>query len=188
MQNDQELIDLFLQRKEEAISKTQAQYGRYCLHIAKNILKNRDDAEECLNSAWFKAWNAIPPTIPTNLKQFLAAITRNTAFHMYQTEHAEKRGSGEMDVILEELEECIAAGSDVEDTCFTAELSQAVNAFVHGLPQPERSVFVRRYYFADPSKVIAKAYGLSVTHVNVLLCRTRKKLRKELIKEGLFDE
>ena len=188
MHSDQELIDLFLQRKEEAISKTQSQYGSYCFHIATNILKSRDDAEECLNSTWFKVWNSIPPTIPVNLKQFLAAITRNTAFHIYQAEHAEKRGCGNMDVLLDELEECIPGGTDVEDECLAAELSSTVNTFVHSLPQPERSVFVRRYYFADPSKSIAKAYGLSVTHINVLLYRTRKKLKKELIKEGFLDE
>ena len=188
MKNDQELIALFLARKEEAISDSEAKYGRYCYRLASNILKNDEDAEECLSTTWMKVWNAIPPTIPMSLKHFLSTITRNTAFHMYRTSRAAKRGGGNMDAVLDELEECIADSKNTEEAYLAKELGETINAFVRGLKQPERSVFVRRYYFADPAKVIAGEYGLTESYVNVILHRTRKKLQKVLIQEGMYHE
>lgn len=184
MITDHEIIHLFLQRNEEAVTQCEARYGSYCFTVAANILKNSSDAEECVNSTWYKAWNSIPPDTPHHLRQYLSTITRNTAFDVYKKIHREKRGGGNMALVLDELEECIAAPSDVEKEYEKKELGQTVNRFVKSLPQPARSVFVRRYYFADPVREIALKYGMSENSINVLLHRTRKKLRKELVKEG----
>lgn len=183
MITNQNIITLFLQLNEDAIAKCESQYGSYCFKIATNILKNASDAEECVNSTWYKAWNNIPPDQPTHLKQYLATITRNTAFNIYNTLHRKKRGQGNMVFVLDELEECIASPTNIEKDYEGKELSETINRFVSTLPQPARSVFVRRYYFADSSKSIAQKYCMSESSVNVLLHRTRKKLRKELVKE-----
>lgn len=188
MIEDQVIIDLFLQRNETAIANCETQYGPYCFKIANNILNNHSDAEECVNSTWYKAWESIPPEIPHHFRLYLATITRNTAFSMYNYLHRKKRGAGNFSLVLDELAECVASNSSVELDYEGKELSETINKFIHSLPQPARSVFVRRYYFADSAKAIASHYHMSENAVNVLLHRTRSKLKKELAKEGYQNE
>lgn len=188
MREDKELIDLFLARDEQAIEKCESLYRPYCWRIANNILNNNEDTEECLNSTWLQIWNSIPPTIPYSMRHYISTIVRNLAFNMYKSQHREKRGNGEMVLILDELERCIASSVDVEETYLKKEIITSINYFVMGLSQPERSMFVRRYYFADSAKKIALDYGMTENYVNVQMYRTRKKLQKSLRKAGLYDE
>ena len=104
---DDELIALYFSRSETAIAETKQQYGTYCYSIAYHILSHPEDAEECENDTYWKAWNAIPTTRPRQLKSFLGKITRNIALHVWEHQHAEKRGGTTMALVLEELSECI---------------------------------------------------------------------------------
>ena len=185
---DKQIIELFWQRNEAAIEETSKKYGAYCFTIADNILNNQEDAEECLNDTWLKAWNAIPPQKPDNLRLFLAKITRNLSLNRVEAQNAKKRGSGEFALVLDELSECIASYSDVENTYLAKELGESVRKFVRKLPEREGNVFVRRYFFMESVVAIAKKYRLTENHVMVMLSRTRKKLKKYLIKEGYHIE
>lgn len=182
--DDRQIVELYWQRNEDAITETNNKYGAYCFAIADNILNNKEDSEECVNDTWLKAWNAIPPQKPHNLKLFLAKITRNLSFNRVESQNAKKRGNGELALVLDELTECLASHSDVESTYIAKELGESVRIFVRKLPEREGNVFVRRYFFAEPVAVIAKRYKMTENHVMVMLSRTRKKLKKYLAKEG----
>lgn len=183
---DEIIISLFFQRNEVAIEETNKKYGAYCFQIANNILNSREDSEECLNDTWMKAWNSIPPTHPQNLKLFLAKIVRNLSFNKYKAKYTCKRGKGEVALILDELEECIAGQSDVETHFIAEELQATINRFVRGLPEKEGNVFIRRYFYSDTIKDISKRYHISENNVRVMLNRTRNKLKARLKKEGYF--
>ncbi len=185
---DTRIIELYFKRKEEAIQETDSKYGSYCFAIAENILHNTEDSEECVSDTWLAAWNAIPPQRPTVLRMFLAKITRNLSFNCFHARNAEKRGGGEIHLVLEELAECIANESETEDEYIAKELEQSIRLFVRGLPEREGNVFVRRYFFTESVAVIAKRYCLTENNVMVTLSRTRKKLRAHLSKEGYFNE
>lgn len=185
---DDRILSLYWERNANAIQETNNKYGAYCFSIANNILHSREDSEECVNDTWYKAWNAIPPQRPVSLKMFLAKITRNIAFDKYAYYKAEKRGSGEMSLILDELAECIASGSDVASAYEGKELGRSINQFVKALPARDGKVFLRRYFFAEPAAEIGKRYGLTENHVTVILSRVRKKLRLHLQKEGFLSE
>lgn len=180
---DERIVELFWQRDEGAISASAEVYGAYCRSVAQNILNDSEDAEECVNDTWLRAWNAIPPQRPKRLRMFLAKITRNLALDRCKAREAGKRGGGETLLALEELGECVGQPR-VENTVFARELEAAVNRFVRGLPRRECNVFLRRYFFAEPVAEIGKKYGLSPNHVMVILSRTRKKLKAYLEKEG----
>ena len=62
--DDSQIIALYFQRKEQAISATAIKFGSYCMSVAANILRDRRDAEEAVSDAWMDAWNTIPPRIP----------------------------------------------------------------------------------------------------------------------------
>lgn len=185
---DSQIIALYWQKNEDAIIESNRQYGAYCFKIANNILYNPEDAEECVNDTWFHVWNAIPPKRPQKLAIFLAKITRNLAFNRFNARIAKKRGSGEIAFVLDELAECLPSDSNVENEYETKELGQHVQWFVRTLSERDANVFVRRYFFTDSVKDIAERYGLTENNIMVILSRTRKKLKKYLMKEGLVNE
>lgn len=180
---DGRIIELYWQRSPDAVSETARKYGAYCFAVAENILHSAEDSEECVNDAWFRAWNAMPPQRPGALRLFLARITRNLAFDRFRARSAEKRFGGEMALVLHELSECLG-GASTEAVFEAEELRQCIGRFVRSLPQRDGNVMARRYFFAEPVADIAKRYGLSENHVMVILTRTRKKLKAHLLKEG----
>lgn len=180
---DSRIIELYWQKNADAISETAKKYGPYCFSIAENILHNAEDSEECVNDTWLRAWNAIPPQKPDVLRMFLAKITRNLAFNRFNARNAQKRGGGEIALVLDELGECLG-GADTEGAYEAKELRKCIRRFVRSLPEREGNVLARRYFFAEPVAEIAKRYGLSENNVMVILSRTRRKLKAHLLKEG----
>ena len=183
---DSNIISLYLARSEQAIQETDNKYGRYCFQIAWNILDNRQDGEECVSDTYLTAWKSIPPTRPNSLSAFLGKITRHIALDRWRRRSAEKRGGGEVDVALEELEDCIEGTDTVEGTLQRKELQAALNRFLETLPERERVFFVSRYWYLRSVGEIAEKTGLSLGSVKTQLCRTRKKLRFFLEQEDLL--
>ena len=187
--NDVDILNLYWSRNEQAIAETEKSYGKYCFSIAFRILRDREDSDECVNDTWLRAWNAIPPGRPARLSLFLGTITRNLSFDKWKRKKAMKRGSGEMEVALEELMECVPVGglavNSVEDAVEAAELQRLLNAFLHTLPEKECNVFLRRYWYVEEYQEIAKRFGMNLNTVKTSLFRTRKKLREYLEQEGV---
>ena len=183
---DDEIIALYFRRDEDAIRQTELAYGGKLYNLSYRLLWNREDAEESVSDTYLAAWKSIPPTRPSQLSAFLAKITRHISLDRWRRRSAEKRGGGEADVALEELEECVAGSNTVESTVAAKELQAALNRFLETQSEMERVLFVSRYWYLRPVKEIADKTGLSVSNVKTQLCRTRKKLRFFLEKEELL--
>jgi len=182
--DDHGIIQLYWDRDDQAIRVTSEKYGRYCQSIARNILGNDEDAEECVNDTWLHAWNAMPTHWPEQLTAFLGKITRNLSFNRYQRDRAGKRGGGEIALVLDELADCVSDTDDVERSVDRRELGKAVNSFVRGLPANKRRLFVRRYWYADAVTKIAADCGMSQGGVSKALERMRKQLKAYLTERG----
>lgn len=182
---DSRIIELYWERSEQAIAETAAKYGSYCYAIAINVLHNREDAGECVNDTYLGAWDSMPPQRPSLLSAFLGKITRNLALKRWRDTHTQKRGGGQLPVVLEELEECISGKLSVEEQIEAKELAQWVNAFVSELPEVERKVFVCRYWYLDPVDAIALRFGFTKSKVKSMLMRTREKLKLSLSNYGI---
>lgn len=183
---DSQIVALFWQRSEQAIAETQQKYGHYCHRIAYNILANKEDAEESVSDTYFKAWNSIPPHRPGVLATFLGKITRRVSIDRWRARNANKRGSSQMVLALEELEECISSKESVEHTYTTKEYLDAYKKFLEKLPETERKVFLLRYWYVESIHGISVKYGFSESKVKSMLHRTRQKLRKCFEEEGLL--
>lgn len=181
---DETILDLYFARNEQAVTETDRKYGGYCFTLANSILSNEQDAEETVSDTYLKVWNTIPPKRPNVFQMFLAKITRNLAFSRWRCYTAEKRGGGEMELVLEELEGCIAAPGTVEDRLSGKELAKAIRTFLNTLPAREQDIFLRRYFFVEESTVIARRYGMKPATVLRTLSRTREKLKHYLTQEG----
>ncbi len=183
---DQAILELYFARDEAALVETERSYGGYCRRISMRILNSQEDAEECFSDTLLHAWNAIPPQRPSRLRLFLGRIIRNLSFDRYKADHAQKRGGGELPLVLEELAECIPGGESPEETVLGQNLTAVIEDFLRQCNARERQCFVRRYFFAEPVGEIAFRLDLSSNHVSVLLLRTRKKLRVRLEQEGFY--
>ncbi len=184
---DREIIGLCLERREEALAATQAKYGGYCLTVARNILPDPRDAEECVDDAMLALWNSVPPNVPEVLPAYLGKLTRRAALKRWRDKRAQKRGGGEAALALEELGECVPARGGPESEAEARELAAAVNGFILGLRARERDVFICRYWYMMPVADVAARYGFSESKVKSMLQRTRKKLKKYLVEEGVYD-
>lgn len=184
--DDKQIVDLYWERSEAAISETDKKYGSYFRYIADNILHNHEDAEECVNDTYLRAWNTMPPKRPNRLATFLGKITRNLSLNKYETRNAEKRGGGQIPCILEELQTCIPSGEDVAQIAEDRAVVEAINIFLATLSAESRKIFVRRYWYMSSVRDIATEYGISESKVKVTLFRTRNALKTHLEKEGIM--
>ena len=183
---DSRIVDLYWRRSGDAVTETSAKYVNYCYAIAHNLLANAQDAEECVNDTWLGAWNAMPVHRPERLGPFLGKITRSLACNRYNAAQAEKRGGGELPLVLEELGDCVPASPSAAQAAEDRELERALDRFLHTLPEQTCNIFLRRYWFGEPLADIAVRYHISQNTVKTSLFRSREKLRRYLEKEGII--
>ncbi len=176
--DDRQIIALFYERSEQAITELSKKYGDLCFKIAINILNDPQDAEECVNDAYLGAWNSIPPQNPTPLRAYLCRIVRNLALKKLRTNTALKRG-GQLEISLSELENCIPDNT-FDEHLSAKELTAHLNAFLSTLHRDDRVMFLKRYWFAEPLSEIAKTFGITEHNASVRLGRIRKKLYQYL--------
>ena len=173
-----DIIELLERRDEAGLALLKELYSDYCYSIIYGLLRSHEQTEEALSDVWLAVWNAIPPARPLRLRAYLAKTARNTALHHLRRETAQKRSAAT--VLLDELSECIpdpAASPDID-------LRLALRDFVEGLEPEDRRVFVRRYWYGETTAAIAAELRTPESRVTGILCRTRKKLKKTLEKEG----
>lgn len=182
---DQEIIALFFERSEKAITELIGKYGAAIRSVTSNILKDAQDAEECSNDTYFQVWNRIPPTRPAYLGAYVCRIARNLSLKRYYANTAEKRNSY-YDVALDELEETIPALSTVESAYDAKELTAYLNQFLGSLSKEDRCLFLRRYWYGDSIRDSALFLGLTSHAASVRLFRLRQKLQNYLQKEGMI--
>ena len=183
--DDHNILDLYFGREESAIEETRRKYGGRLYKTALNILRSNEDAEECVSDTLLKAWETIPPSRPERFGAFLAKITRNLSLNRWEAGRAGKRGGGEMDLVLSELEECIPSKSSPEEAYEAAHLTAAINAYLATMEKTARVVFVLRYFHGEGIREISERFQISESKVKSMLFRARKKLGAHLEKEGV---
>lgn len=183
--DDKQIIGLFFQRSEQAITQLKEKYGALCLSVARHILPDSRDVEECLGDVLLKVWNAIPPERPDSLAAYVSRISRNTALDRYSYNHAGKRSSALTDA-FEELEGCLSSSFNVESLAQEKDFQRFINQFLRGLKKENRIYFVRRYWYGESIAEIASAFQVSEEKIKSSLFRTRNQLKSALEMEGVL--
>lgn len=184
MMEDSQIIELYFARDEAAISETSKKYGSFCHTVAMNILSRHEDAEECVNDTYLRAWNAIPPQRPNFLRTWLGRIVRNLSLDRWHKCRAKKRYAG-IELLMEELEECIPAPGSPEQELEAKELAEYIDRWLAGLGSRERVLFVRRYWNGEEIKKLAQEFGMTANQLTGQLYRLRAGLKVFLEKEGV---
>ena len=181
---DNEIIELYWNRSQQAIVETSIKYGKQLHTLAERILYNHEDSEECVNDTYLGTWNSIPPARPSSFSAFLCRIARNLSLKRLEYNKAMKRDP-EVYVSYSELENVIA--DDEIDPFITEEhLGKIISRFLRAEKEEARNVFLRRYWFFDSIGAIAEKYGFSESKVKNMLYHSRNRLREYLRKEGVI--
>lgn len=182
---DQDILDLYEARSEQALLETEKKYGRYCFTIAHHILQTTEDSEECVNDTWLRTWQSIPPQRPKIFSAFLAKITRNRALDLLRGKQAEKRGGAMQLIQLDEIAEVVPDHSTVESVIEGKEISESMNRFLEQLTTEKRIAFLQRYFYMCSIQEISEELDRSESSVRMMLMRIRQDLRNWLEKEKI---
>lgn len=179
--DDKDIVAMYFERNERAVSETIGQYGAMLIRFAGRFLKDKRDVEECVNDTYAKAWNSIPPNRPDNLFAYLAKICRCTALGIIEKENAQKR-SAQLVELTTELSEClpdksITYGGDEG-------LSELIDEYLRTLSKDKRAVFIGRYWYGESIAAVSEKTGFSESKVKSMLHRIRKDFRKYLNEKG----
>lgn len=185
MLEDKEIIKLFFDRSEQAVQELDIKYGKVLQNLSYNIVNNMQDAEECVNDDYLGTWNTVPPVNPDPLLAYVCKITKNISLKVYYKNKAVKRGSN-YTVAMEEIEACIKTQETVKSSVCTRELASVIESFLDTLDKKNRVIFMRRYWFCDNYKDIARLTGLTSKNISVRLARIRHKLKKYLAEMELI--
>lgn len=180
---DAKIIALFWQRNEQAVKETDTAYGGRLYSLSNHILRNPEDAQECVNDTYMETWNSILPRKPTYFYAYLAAICRHLSLDRLDWRMAAKRNV-ELVTLSQEMENCIPDRRQ-EAEFDRRELRRILEGFLDSLSKENRLIFLRRYLYADTVAEIAARYSISESKVKTQLHRTRKKLLAVLNKEGI---
>ena len=183
--DDQQIVDLYWARSEQAIQESEHKYGAFCRSIARNILLQEQDAEECVNDTWFRAWNAMPPQRPSLLSAFFGKLTRNLSLNRWRHNRAAKRGGPQVELALVELEDCLPAPGRPEEHLEERETAALISRFLREQPALDRNLFLRRYWYLDSIAALADRFQISQGQVKSRLHRTRLRLKDVLLREGV---
>ena len=180
---DAQIVDLYFQRDEAAISETAAKYGDFCHGIAFHILSVHADADECVNDAYWRTWNAIPPQRPVKLGAWLGKVVRNIALDLWKKNHRQKRYAG-LEQLLDEWQDCVPSPQTMERELEEEELTEVINAWLLALPQKDRVLFVRRYWAGESVRELAGEYNATPNSLAKRLFKLRRQLKHTLEQEG----
>ena len=182
---DSQILTLYWDRVEDAVTFTKEKYGALCRSIARRILNDERDVDECESDVYIRAWNSIPPERPICLSAWLARVTRNAALDRSKYNAAACRSSALVQA-FEELEPWLPTAAGEPQAALDAEeFRKMLNTFLRAQSPEARRFFLRRYWYGETVREIAQACGVKEQKVKTSLFRTRERLRKELEREGL---
>lgn len=175
---EEKLVRLLKKNPSKGIYELIAQYQGYVHTIIANILgDHQEDIEECASDTFMKVWKNIDKFEGKKgtLKGYIATIARNEAINCYHKLQRQKV------VYLDE--KLLPDGEDVLLEIVKKEEQEKVEALILAMEEPDRSIMIRKYYFLESMKTIAKYLHIDEKQVENRLYRTRKKLKELLIRE-----
>ncbi len=184
--SDEELLVLYHVRDERALVETDRKYRALLDTVARRILPDARDREECLDDTYLKVWNAIPPAQPTSLQAYLAQTMRHTAIDRHYQNHAAHRPPAALTESMEDYADLLSGGEAPDEAANAEAVGHLINAFLHSCPARQRFIFIERFYLHEPVDSIAHTLGLGKSAVYKILTRTKRELKAYLAENGVY--
>ena len=183
MKSDVALLGLIRSCPEQGIKEIIGQYGGAVGTICKNILYDcpNEDIEEVVSDCFVALWQAadrFTPDSGSTLKSYLYGIARHVAL-----DHRRKRYQKPPPLSLEEM--MISDQFDLENQFVRKRNQEILHQCIAEMEEPERSIFLLRYFYFYKISEIAERLQLTPKQVENCLYRKRETLRQSLIKGGI---
>lgn len=181
MFDDKKMLLLLLQNPEKGLELLMDQWMGFVHTIVTGRLSsigNSQDIEECVSDVFHEVYLTRQriDLEKGSLKSYLAVLARRTAIDAYRRKRGKAAG-----VSLDELsEDPVAPDADVEQTVIDHEIGELLLQTIQALGDPDSEIIIRKYYFGQSSKSIAKALGVKENTVNKKVSRALTKLEQSL--------
>ncbi|MCM1167017.1 MAG: sigma-70 family RNA polymerase sigma factor [Lachnospiraceae bacterium] len=178
---EQRLAKALKKGDEAALGKIIDGYAGYVCAVIRNFSRGaftEEDIDEICSDVFFSLWEhreGLDEEL--GLKAYLSATARNAVKNRF-------RSAKPAAVDIDELE--LADGFSVERKAELNELMRELDKLIKALPDEEREIFMRFYFYGQKSSEIAEITDTAEGTVRSRLSRTRAKLREELRSRG-FD-
>lgn len=165
---DEKLVRRLQKGSRTALEQAINRYTAYVSTIVWRTLgaaATREDTEEVVSDVFLSLWSHAHELDPKQgLRPWLGAVARNRATDCLRRTKP-----------TVPLPEETAAAKDQAERLWQA---------VDGLGEPDRTLFLRHYYYGEKLSEAVRGLGLSTGAARIRLSRGRKKLREILTKGG----
>lgn len=175
---DTALLTLLRHDPNAGLRQSMQCYAPIAKAILIKLLPGRpEDVEECLADTFVSLWRHADKLLQSGVpvKAWLIVTARNKGINRY---HRLRRSSA-----LPLDEDTAQAMQEFE--ALPGDAETLVAALVAAMTQPDREIFLRKYYLLQPARQIAAALGLSEANINTRLSRGRERLRRQLALKGV---
>ncbi len=182
---DQEIVELLLMKEEAGLVTLARKYEKLILYIINTILGfNQRDAEECLNDTYMKIWRNIEryDLNKASLKTYIKVIARNTAVNRLRDVSRKNKDIVPLDY-SEAAVGYMMEAITLEDHIVLKEDVRRLQLFLQKLKPRDKELIIRKFFYMQSSKQIAKKMSSTVSAVDSKLSRLRVTIQKELGKE-----
>ena len=177
---EEKTIDKYIENDALNIEKVINEYSGYIYIIVKNLAKetiSKEDIEEIISDVFVTFWNnreKLDKTKP--IKSYLAGITKNLIKLKYR--------KIQFDFNIDDYENRLITNLSIVENFEIREGNNIVEKTLENMKKEDKDIFIMYYYNSKKIKEISKTLNISESKVKTKLHRIRKKLRKELEKNG----
>lgn len=178
--NDLSLIELLRHDPERGLCELTRQYTGLVFAVVRGKLAGaciEADIEECVSDAFIEFFRMRDQFDPDrgSIKTMLAVIARRRAVNRFERALRERTLFSPAG-----LSEEAAKAPSPEDEIEDREARKAVFDEISALGEPDREILVRKYYFGESTKEIAKKLRMKPSAVDTRAHRAVMKLKSRL--------
>lgn len=185
MNEDRQLMEQILYQPEKGLEQAMELYGDAVYSVCRSVLRGYDTSqvEEAWEETFVRLWKYAKhwkPEKNRGLKAYLCTIARNAAIQVMDRNGRHAAAPFEEELFLD-------SGMDLEQELIGKEKKQVVHQALEQLPEPDRSIFILRFFYCMTAKEIGEKLNFPVKKVQNRLSRGKEALREKLIKGGISD-
>jgi RNA polymerase sigma-70 factor (ECF subfamily) len=180
--NDDKLVKLLKKNPSKGLSCAIDIYGALVKTIVTRILgyENQQDIEECVSDVFVELWKSINNFNKEKgiFKNYIISIARHISINTYNRKIKKN--------LATTLEEDLEFNIDLNDEVTKSINKKIIKDTLNNLPQPDKDIFIRRYYLYESVKDIAFSLDINPKTVENKLYRGKEVLKQALINNGII--
>lgn len=183
MLSDSEIIKLLIDSPEKGLEKMMNNYIGLVYTIVYSKLSNtctKEDIEECVSDVFYdiyKNYGSIDLK-KGSIKAYISVIAKRKAIDIFRRSNKEFIQSFSIDDM--DYDSLDAKNSNVETAVIDSETKDTLIKEIKALGEPDSEIIIRKYYFGQSTRLIARTLKLKENTVDKKVSRGLNKLKQSL--------